>query len=68
MIGTSAAHLKSRISSSFVARLSKRIDLYALRYHLMTLISLWAREGPSDPGAPRATCSDLEPLIQDGQV
>ena len=67
-IGTLATHLNCGISSRFVARLSKWIDLYALRYHLMTLISLWAREGPSDPGAPRATCSDLEPLIQDGQV
>ena len=68
MIGTSVAHLKSRISSSFVAYLSKWIDLYVLREHLMALIRLWAREGPSDPGVSRATGSNLDPLIQDCQV
>ena len=67
-IGTLATHLHCGISSGFVARLSRRINLYALRLHLMALISLWAREGPSDPGVPRATCSDLEALIQDSQA
>ena len=65
MIGTPAAYLRCGISSGFVARLSKWIDLYALREHLMALISLWAREGPSDPGVPRATGSNLDSLIQD---
>ena len=67
-IGTLATHLHCGISSGFVARFSRQINLYALISHLMALIYLWAREGPSDPGVSRATCSDLEPLIQDGQV
>ena len=68
MIGTSAVHLKCGISRGFVACLSKQIGLYAFREHLMALISLWAREGPTDPGLPRATGSNLDPLIQDCQV
>ena len=40
MIGTRAAYLRCGISSGFVARLSKWVDLYALTEHLRDLDSL----------------------------